>query len=251
MHVRSIIGAKASTPEAANNLLKMLRVVLNFAVVEVGMIASNPALGGEALQETAARAITPGARPRSRNSRRGIRSAPRARLALALLLYTGQRRSDVVRMGWQHVKGDCIAVRQEKTDEPLLIPMDPPLAAALAVAAAHQHDVSDDRVRQAVRVGGFGNWFRERLQRGRTAGMLGAWPAQRGGRRLANAGCTEQDQPSPGIVANGRALHRSGVKEQLAGQALSGREGRARTKSTQHRNPSLPNSEKAMTVQTI
>ena len=32
MHVRNIIGAKASTPEAANNLLKVLRVVLNFAV---------------------------------------------------------------------------------------------------------------------------------------------------------------------------------------------------------------------------
>src|SRR5262245_2817001 len=42
-HVRSIIGAKASTPEAANNLLKVLRVILNYAVGEQ-MIASNPAL---------------------------------------------------------------------------------------------------------------------------------------------------------------------------------------------------------------
>jgi hypothetical protein len=42
-HVRKIIGDKASTPEAANNLLKVLRVVLNFAAGE-GMIASNPAL---------------------------------------------------------------------------------------------------------------------------------------------------------------------------------------------------------------
>ena len=44
IHVQNIIGAKAGTPEAANNLLKVLRVVLNHAV-EVGMIASNPALG--------------------------------------------------------------------------------------------------------------------------------------------------------------------------------------------------------------
>jgi len=29
-------------------------------------------------------------------------------------LFTGQRRGDVVRMGWQHVKGDAIAVRQQK-----------------------------------------------------------------------------------------------------------------------------------------
>jgi hypothetical protein len=34
------------------------------------------------------------------------------RLALALLLYTGQRRADVVRMGLQHVRGDLISVRQ-------------------------------------------------------------------------------------------------------------------------------------------
>jgi hypothetical protein len=34
----------------------------------------------------------------------------KARLALALLL-TGQRRSDVVRMGWQHLSGSAIAVK--------------------------------------------------------------------------------------------------------------------------------------------
>jgi integrase len=36
----------------------------------------------------------------------------RAGLALALLVYTAQRRSDVVRMGWQHVTGDVIARRR-------------------------------------------------------------------------------------------------------------------------------------------
>src|SRR5262250_2405785 len=54
------------------------------------------------------------------------------RLALALLLYTAQRRSDVIRMGWQHLQGDSIAVRQEKTDRPLLIPVHSELANALA-----------------------------------------------------------------------------------------------------------------------
>src|SRR5262249_49977514 len=37
------------------------------------------------------------------------------RLALALLLYTAQRRSDVVRMGRQHIKGGVLTMRQEKT----------------------------------------------------------------------------------------------------------------------------------------
>jgi len=61
------------------------------------------------------------------------------RLALALLLYTIQRRSDVVRMGRQHLS-DCLderlraqgvrnmlSVRQQKTGKPLVIPVHPEL----------------------------------------------------------------------------------------------------------------------------
>jgi integrase len=65
------------------------------------------------------------------------------RLALALLLYTIQRRSDVVHMGRQHLS-DCLderlrargvrhmlSVRQQKTDKPLVIPVHPDLQAVL------------------------------------------------------------------------------------------------------------------------
>jgi integrase len=61
------------------------------------------------------------------------------RLALALLLYTIQRRSDVIRMGRQHLS-DCLderlraqgvrnmlSVRQQKTGKPLVIPVHPEL----------------------------------------------------------------------------------------------------------------------------
>jgi integrase len=40
----------------------------------------------------------------------------RERLALALGLYTGQRRGDVIRMGRQHVRDGVLHVRQEKTN---------------------------------------------------------------------------------------------------------------------------------------
>jgi hypothetical protein len=43
-NLKQIIGAKANTPEGANNLLKALRLVLNYAV-SIDMIASNPATG--------------------------------------------------------------------------------------------------------------------------------------------------------------------------------------------------------------
>jgi len=60
------------------------------------------------------------------------------RLALALLLYTAQRRSDVVRMGRQHIKDGVLTVKQEKTGVTLAIPVHPHLQAVLdATPSAH------------------------------------------------------------------------------------------------------------------
>jgi integrase len=57
------------------------------------------------------------------------------RLALALLLYTAQRRSDVVRIGRQHIRetpdGPALYVKQRKTGVELLIPIHPELGAVL------------------------------------------------------------------------------------------------------------------------
>jgi integrase len=53
------------------------------------------------------------------------------RLAHALLLYTGQRRSDVVRMGRQHIKDGVLTVKQQKTGVTLAIPVHSHLQAVL------------------------------------------------------------------------------------------------------------------------
>jgi integrase len=55
----------------------------------------------------------------------------KARLALALGLYTAQRRGDVIRMGRQHIRAGELAVRQEKTNAALVIPVLPELAAII------------------------------------------------------------------------------------------------------------------------
>src|SRR3954451_6638309 len=62
----------------------------------------------------------------------------RARLALALLLYTGQRRSDVVLMGRQHRRGDLISVVQRKTGKALDIKLHSRLKAELSVAPVYR-----------------------------------------------------------------------------------------------------------------
>jgi integrase len=55
----------------------------------------------------------------------------KARLALALGLYTAQRRGDVVRMGRQHIRAGELMVRQGKTNAALVIPVLPELAAII------------------------------------------------------------------------------------------------------------------------
>jgi integrase len=62
----------------------------------------------------------------------------RERLAFALLLYTGQRRGDIIRMGRQHVRGGLLTVRQSKTGAVVAIPIHQDLEEVLAASEA-QH----------------------------------------------------------------------------------------------------------------
>jgi integrase len=56
----------------------------------------------------------------------------KARLALALGLYTAQRRGDVIRIGRQHIRAGVLSVRQEKTGAALAIPVHPELQDIIA-----------------------------------------------------------------------------------------------------------------------
>ena len=161
-HIKDIIGAKAETPEAANSLLKMLRILLAYAV-DVGMITSNPAIGikryrsrkegfhvwteAEAAQFEAAYPV-----------------GTTARLAYALALYTAQRVSDLVRLGWQHVRGGRIAVRQQKTDKPMLNKMHPELVRVLTSVPKGNLTFLMTARGAPFTAAGLSNWFGKRCR---------------------------------------------------------------------------------------
>jgi integrase len=162
------------------------------------------------------------------------------RLALALLLYTGQRVSDVARMGWQHVKGKWIAVRQEKTDTPLMLKMHPDLVRILAaVPRSNLTFLVTDRG-AAFSAAGLSNWFGKRC---RAAGLSHC--TAHGLRKLAltrraNAG---EHRDAKGVrraqdLKKCRALHPFG-KSSPVGRARSRTtvESRTRTGFVQPRNP--------------
>jgi hypothetical protein len=80
---------------------------------------------------------------------------------MALLLYTGQRRSDVIRMGRQHVRVGFIYVRQAKTDAELVIPIHGELSSIIACSSTGQMTFLTAQFAGPFTSAGFGNWFRD------------------------------------------------------------------------------------------
>jgi integrase len=118
----------------------------------------------------------------------------RARLALALLLYTGQRRGDVIRMGRQHIRDGVIHVRQQKTGFELAIPIHKTLAAIIAEAPADHLTLLTTQAGKPFSAGGFSNWFRDRCDEAGLKGHCSAHGLRKAvARRLAEAGCTTHE----------------------------------------------------------
>ena len=156
-HVKNIIGAKADTPEAANNLLKTLRLLLNYAV-DIGMLASNPAIGVKRYKRRG-EGFHPWSEAEVAQFEAAYPIGTQERLALALLLHTAQRVADVSRMGWQHIKGEWIAVRQEKTNTPLMLKMHPELVHILAAVPRSNLTFLVTARGAAFSAAGLSNWF--------------------------------------------------------------------------------------------
>ena len=94
-HVQRIVNEKAATPFAQRNFLYTLRAMFKWAVKE-GRMPDDPTLG-----VTREKTKTTGYKTWSEDQIARFEAAhpvgSKARLAFALLLYTGQRRGDVVR----------------------------------------------------------------------------------------------------------------------------------------------------------
>lgn len=189
-HIKAIRDKGADRPGATRNLLKRLRGVYAFGV-DRELVPTNPVIGVKLPKEgDGFRAWT------EEDVTRFEAKWPegsRARLALALLLYTGQRRSDVVGMGLQHVKGGEITVIQKKGGYKvhLVIPMHPNLKRAVEALPKTNLTFIMTEYGKPMSEAGFTQWFVE-------CALAAGLPPRSGphglrkaaARRLAEAGCT-------------------------------------------------------------
>jgi integrase len=193
-HVQMMLNAKAATPSAARNFLNTLRALLEFAV-ECGIRADNPVLGVK--------------RPKIRTT--GFRTwteedilafegkhpaGSQARLAMALMLHTGQRRSDIVHMGRQHVRNGAIEVRQRKTGTVLTIPIHDELQKMIDATPSKNNlpFLTTSQGKPFTSAASFGNWFSERCREaGLPKGTAAHGFRKAACRRLAEAGCSASE----------------------------------------------------------
>jgi site-specific recombinase XerD len=106
-HVQAMVDAKG--PNAARHFLIAVRLLMDFAI-SIGWCTENPTKG-----VTRAQIKTPGYATWAEEDIEAFYAAysigTRERLALELLLWTGQRRGDVVRMGRQLIRGGVMQMR--------------------------------------------------------------------------------------------------------------------------------------------
>jgi integrase len=188
-HIVKLMAARK--PGSANSLHKVLHVMMQHAV-EIGIRADDPTRDVRAV-----RVKSDGFHSWTDNEitqfERQYQIGSRARLAFALLLYTGQRRSDAVRMGRQHFRDGALQVRQIKTGAELLIPVHPTLAAIIAETPTDHLTFLTTQFGQPFTAAGFGNWFREQCDSAGLKHCSAHGLRKAAARRLAEAGCTEHE----------------------------------------------------------
>ena len=190
-HVVRLMAALAEQPNAANSLRIALRVMMRHAI-EIGLRGDDPTREVRAIR----------IRSEGHHSwtddeivqfERHYPIGSRARLALALLLYTGQRRGDVIRMGAQHIRDGALHVKQEKTGVELIIPVHPTLAAVIAAAPRDHLTFVTTRLGGPFQGSTFSRWFRDQCDRAGLPHCSAHGLRKAAARRLAEAGCTTHE----------------------------------------------------------
>jgi integrase len=190
-HVVKLMAARAAKPDSANGLRKVLKAIMAHAV-ELGLRADDPTREVRAI-----RVKTEGYHSWTEDeiaafeARHAIGTRPR--LALALLLYTGQRRSDVIRMGRQHVREGFLHVRQQKTGVELAIPVVQDLTRVLDGSVTGNLTYLVTEQGKPFTPAGFGNWFREQCDAAGLPKCTAHGLRKAAARRLAEAGCTPHE----------------------------------------------------------
>lgn len=192
-HIQRMLAKRAATPGAANSLLQKLKVLVHFAI-DIGWMKDDPTVR---IKKYAKGEFHTWTEDELVQYEQTWPIGTSERLAYALLLYTGQRRSDVVCMTWADVSDGAISVVPLKTKRTtrvkLWIPIHPSLQALFDACDRGGDTILRTSYGTAFTGNGFGNFMADKIARAGlpdrcvTHGLRKA-----AARRLAEAGCTSK-----------------------------------------------------------
>jgi integrase len=161
---------KLAFPEGANSRVKAIRAVFKWAVRKKGpdgkpLVAHNPARDLPYLKSNNPSGYHTWTLEEVRQFEERHPIGTKARLALALLLFTGQRRSDITRFGRQHVREGKVTFTQFKgrnrKPKRLVLPILPALQQVIDASPCGDLAFLVNGIGRPFTDAGFGNKFRE------------------------------------------------------------------------------------------
>ncbi len=243
--VTGILQPYAGRPGAALGILKMLRVLIGHAI-DIGLLTHDPSLGINRPKTQEIRAWT---ETEIAAFEQHWPVGTKQRLAFALMLYTGQRRSDVHRMTWADVSEGIIRVVQQKTGRKLAIHLHRDLVAVLTTAERDHVTIINTEYGKPFTVDGFSQWMRDAIT---AAGLpIDCQPhglRKAAGRRLAEAGCSAHEIMAVlghKTLSEAERYTRDADQAQLATAAVAKLEGRSTNRLAQTDSAGLGASSKS------
>ena len=162
-HLRSIRDKMSAKPEAANDWLKALRQVFAWAVA-AGHLERNPAALVPYLRSNNPDGFHTWTRAEVERFEARWPIGTKPRLALALLLYTGVRRSDLVKLGRQMIRDGWLEWTEAKgaarKPKHRAIPILPALQAVIDATPSSNMTFIVTDAGHPYTLDGFGHWFR-------------------------------------------------------------------------------------------
>jgi integrase len=162
---------KLAAPEGANNRVKAIRAVFKWAVRKRGpdgnpLAPNNLARDVPYLKSNNPSGYHTWTLDEVHQFEERYPIGTKARLALALLLFTGQRRSDITRLGRQHIQDGRLTFTQFKgrnrKPKRLTLPVLPSLQKIIGASPCGAMTFLVNELGRPFTDAGFGNWFRDR-----------------------------------------------------------------------------------------
>lgn len=195
-HVAKLRDEKAAFPDAANNRVKALRQLFAWASLpEYGYATKNPARDVAKLRSKNPDGIRAWSEADAAFYEVRHPIGTKARLAFDLLLYTGTRRSDVVKLGPQMERDGKLVFRETKGGARIVkaheLPILPPLRRSIDATEIGDLVYLVTAWGRPHSVKAFGNWFKKRCREAGLEGLSAHGLRKLGAQRCAEAGATE------------------------------------------------------------